>query len=87
MTPAVSVLMPCYNNCLVARYPIQYSFQHIDQTQLLDKKTDYIVLYQHNVASRKDYKTKTQAIALLFNKLGLLPFYKKFKTIDKKINR
>lgn len=88
------------NDRLVAKYATQYGFRYIDQTQHLDDNMviygtgtfgyafspnpEYIVSYHHNAASWKDNKTRSQTIALQFDRLGLLPLYKKCKAIVKK---
>lgn len=55
----------------------------------LSPNPNYEVSYHHNAASWGDLSTKSESeiMALKFDKLGLLPLYKRYKQCKKKIKR
>ncbi len=49
---------------------------------------DYEVSYHHNAASWEwESKTRTQKLSVYFDKVGLLPVYKKYKTLKKLVKK
>lgn len=89
------------NDRLVARYAVQYGFKYKDEQQFLDNNMviyptgifghaycpnpNFEVSYHYNAATWSDSKSADNKRQMFFDKLHLLPLYKKIKALKNKI--